>query len=243
MRLWGSWERLSQGWAWHSRNKTLSFDYFKPNDSPRSDTLQPSLNNSNKVSSVATQTHTDNRAPSENGIHTNTPPPTYLCCIVHNTSCFIKAKSHPLSVHKHRSRLNRQGNTIPFQGYLNIWACLPLTGLLLWARQTPTIAQYCSCSIAPQIGAHKVISSLYMSVYVCVYVLVCWCVGVLSTPWYNSFPFLISPSVVSSRFISHIWGRTCLSALCMLQTILSEHYGGIRTPAFYTKLNRHTGKK
>lgn len=38
MRLWGSWERLSQGWAWHSRNKTLSFDYFKPNDSPRSDT-------------------------------------------------------------------------------------------------------------------------------------------------------------------------------------------------------------
>lgn len=243
MRLWGSWERLSQGWAWHSRNKTLSFDYFKPNDSPRSDTLQPSLNNSNKVSSVATQTHTDNRAPSENGIHTNTPPPTYLCCIVHNTSCFIKAKSHPLSVHKHRSRLNRQGNTIPFQGYLNIWACLPLTGLLLWARQTPTIAQYCSCSIAPQIGAHKVISSLYMSVYVCVYVLVCWCVGVLSTPWYNSFPFLISPSVVSSRFISHIWGRTCLSALCMLQTIRSEHYGGIRTPAFYTKLNRHTGKK
>lgn len=192
---------------------------------------------------MATQTHTDNRAPSENGIHTNTPPPTYLCCIVHNTSCFIKAKSHPLSVHKHRSRLNRQGNTIPFQGYLNIWACLPLTGLLLWARQTPTIAQYCSCSIAPQIGAHKVISSLYMSVYVCVYVLVCWCVGVLSTPWYNSFPFLISPSVVSSRFISHIWGRTCLSALCMLQTIRSEHYGGIRTPAFYTKLNRHTEKK
>lgn len=240
MRLWGSWERLSQGWA---RNKSFTWLFQAKWFSALRHTLQPSLNNSNKVSSVATQTHTDNRAPSENGIHTNTPPPTYLCCIVHNTSCFIKAKSHPLSVHKHRSRLNRQGNTIPFQGYLNIWACLPLTGLLLWARQTPTIAQYCSCSIAPQIGAHKVISSLYMSVYVCVYVLVCWCVGVLSTPWYNSFPFLISPSVVSSRFISHIWGRTCLSALCMLQTIRSEHYGGIRTPAFYTKLNRHTGKK
>lgn len=243
MRLWGSWERLSQGWAWHSRNKTLSFDYFKPNDSPRSDT------HFNLAWIIATKSplwlhkHILITGHLVKMGYTNTPPPTYLCCIVHNTSCFIKAKSHPLSVHKHRSRLNRQGNTIPFQGYLNIWACLPLTGLLLWARQTPTIAQYCSCSIAPQIGAHKVISSLYMSVYVCVYVLVCWCVGVLSTPWYNSFPFLISPSVVSSRFISHIWGRTCLSALCMLQTIRSEHYGGIRTPAFYTKLNRHTGKK
>lgn len=39
----------------------------------------------------------------------------HLCCTVHNKSCFIKAKSHPLSVYNHRSRLNRRGNTIPFR--------------------------------------------------------------------------------------------------------------------------------
>lgn len=39
----------------------------------------------------------------------------HLRCAAHNKSCFIKAKSHPLSVYNHRSRLNRGGNTIPFR--------------------------------------------------------------------------------------------------------------------------------
>lgn len=37
-----------------------------------------------------------------------------LCGAVHNKSCFIKAKSHPLSVCNRRRRLNRRGNPIPF---------------------------------------------------------------------------------------------------------------------------------
>lgn len=60
-----------------------------------------------------THTHTYPKYTSQimKHIHACTP----LCCSAQDKSCFIKAKSHPLSVYNHRSRLNRRGNTILFQ--------------------------------------------------------------------------------------------------------------------------------
>lgn len=124
------WERLHQG---RVQNKNLSLDYSRQNKSQHSDTHSPpqSKKNSDAITSTMRAQantrleitaplvkekygHTDTHAHSNTHLNNETHTPMHLCCTVHNKSCFIKAKSHPLSVYNHRSRLNRRGNTIPF---------------------------------------------------------------------------------------------------------------------------------
>lgn len=81
----------------------------------------------------------------------------HLCCAVHNKSRFIKARSHPLSVYNHRSRLNRWGNTIPFRfGVVLIYELVFATLVCSYELgKTPTAAQYCNGAFAEQIAAPR----------------------------------------------------------------------------------------
>lgn len=76
----------------------------------------------------------------------HTHPCTPLCGSTHNKSCFIKAKSHPLSVYNHRSRSNRRGNTILFRfGVILIYELVSAT--LVCGYELGKHPQH--CNIAP----------------------------------------------------------------------------------------------
>lgn len=124
-------------------------------------------------------------------------PCTFLCCTVHNKSCFIKAKSHPLSVYNHRSRLNRRGNTIPFRfGVILIYELVSAT--LVCGYEPGKHPQH--CNIAPAHSQDRLVHTKQLAAHIHVRNCVSLCVYVHdSAPMSGSFSPLISTSGVISK--------------------------------------------
>lgn len=135
-------------------------------------------------------------------------PCTFFCCTVHNKSCFIKAKSHPLSVYNHRSRLNRRGNTILFCfGVILIYELVSIT--LVCGYELGKHPQH--CNIAPAHSQNRLVHTKQLAahgVYVCPRVRegreakcvrVCLCLRVTQFPCLFSLPHLfLHPLLLAS---------------------------------------------
>lgn len=142
-------------------------------------------------------THTHARIQTHPWIMKRIHPCTFLCCTVHNKSCFIKAKSHPLSVYNHRSRLNRQGNTIPFRFRVILIYELVSTTLVCGYEPGKHPQQ---CNIAPTHSHDRLEHTKQLAAHI----YVCNCVRV----WLNSLVYFL--------FYSNFYIR------CYEQTV---HYG------------------
>lgn len=113
----------------------------------------------------------------------------FLCCTVHNKSCFIKARSHPLSVYNHRSRLNRRGNTIPFRfGVILIYELVSTT--LVCGYEPGKHPQH--RNIAPAQSQDRLMLTEQLAACVCV----CNCVCVRDSAPTSALP---SPLISSSH--------------------------------------------
>lgn len=93
---------------------------------------------------------------------------THLCCTVHNKSCFIKARSHPLSVYNHRSRLNRRGNTIPFRfGVILIYELVSATLVCVYGLgKHPQERSAAPVRLQDRLVHTKLLVAQYMYVYI-----------------------------------------------------------------------------
>lgn len=117
----------------------------------------------------------------------------HLCCTVHNKSCFIKAKSHPLSVYNHRSRLNRRGNTIPFRfGVILIYELVSATlvcgyepGKHPQHRNIAPAHSQDRLSRTKQLAANYVCACIYVWIAVCRFVHLCTSPNLYGEPSLN----------------------------------------------------------